>query len=827
MFTHYPHFPRGASLFLATTLFLAPDLPAQTPAALRFVDSLFDEVGRASTAAELPSTSRCVGRTGTLGRLCDGLIADRRIEFSKDKGDAARTRDLFERIVSEEPTWPVGWFGLGVARLQASRAGVLAHEGPLHPVGMSNEVGAGNALIHALELDSNFLAAAEVLAVTPIPREGRSRLGNRVQMLRRVKRLLPTFGLYSAGMVELEGGDPDSAAMFFRTALSRRDVDSGVVLLQLARALHWAGKPAEGRRALLAGARDIATIGQTAYRKELEWVASPEELTEWDSLPVAKRSDWLASFWADRDVEEGHAEGERLVEHYRRVKYALNAYRLRLPQVGRQLAAGVAVAWDFYDEEAYIKGLAKRFPARNATHDGSYDDLDAPAGLNTIVANIALAGGDVESIGHHNPFRSFRFSQDILDDRGTVYIRQGKPDATAQTTMGESLMLWVYHRNGNPLVLSFREVNFDGQVGASQLTPTLITANPILRNQLCHLDASICAQNAAPNPYSRADFGSLKGSGLTEGPLTPTQQLAKMTQADPASAARTVTNAAELASGAKLHRLRDEGLAAIDTATQTDRYRPPLARAMTPSVVIYGLDRAQDRGPCVIAAFAIPGEQLTPLPATETNGRTVYPVRVRLLTAQLRDGKRIDLDTTRWFTTTKPLAKGEYLTGLAELSVAPGQYSATLMLTQPDSGGSVAHLPALMVPGNARQLTVSDLVLGRGGSGVRWNSGVTVVPLNPLNVYPRDGGAEVYFQLSELQPGSSYETRFDFFRSGDDAKHPPRLTIGSTQLSGGSWLEVQRTLGLKNLDAGRYRLQLTVRSKEKTAMSTAWITIMR
>jgi hypothetical protein len=101
------------------------------------------------------------------------------------------------------------------------------------------------------------------------------------------------------------------------------------------------------------------------------------------------------------------------------------------------------------------------------------------------------------------------------------------------------------------------------------------------------------------------------------------------------------------------------------------------------------------------------------------------------------------------------------------------------------------------------------------------------VPLNPLNVYSRDGGAEVYFQLSGLEPGSSYETRFDFFRSDDDVKHAPRLTISSTQLSGSQWTEMQRTLGLRNLDVGRYRVQLTVRSNGKTAMSTAWVTIVK
>jgi hypothetical protein len=290
---------------------------------------------------------------------------------------------------------------------------------------------------------------------------------------------------------------------------------------------------------------------------------------------------------------------------------------------------------------------------------------------------------------------------------------------------------------------------------------------------------------------------------------------------------RIVQNAKDLASGAKLHRLHDEGLEAIDTATQTDHFPPPLARAMSPYVGIYGLDRAPGDAPRIVAAFAIPGDQLTPLPASATNGRTVYPVRVRLLSSRASDGARVDLDTTRYFVVAKPLGRGEYLTGMAELPVSAGRYATTLMLTQPDSGGSVAHLPALVVPGTAQRLTVSDLVFGLEGSGVRWNSGTATVPLNPLNTYRKDGNAEVYFQIGGLQPNTTFQTRFDFFRSDDDPKHAPRLSIAGTQPATGPWLEVQRSLGLKNLEPGRYRVQLTVASGGMSATAAGWVTVVK
>jgi hypothetical protein len=164
---------------------------------------------------------------------------------------------------------------------------------------------------------------------------------------------------------------------------------------------------------------------------------------------------------------------------------------------------------------------------------------------------------------------------------------------------------------------------------------------------------------------------------------------------------------------------------------------------------------------------------------------------------------------------------------MLELPLPPGTYHVSVVLTQTDGRGAIAHLGEVIVPGGSTALTVSDLVLGQASSGVRWNSGATAVPLNPLNTYPDGGSAEVYFQLSGLQPGEPYTTRIDVFRSNDDSTRAARLTISSTQTATQPRIEVSRSLVLSNLDPGTYRVRLTVSAADKSVRSEGWMTIVR
>ncbi|MBP7621443.1 MAG: hypothetical protein KA745_10785, partial [Gemmatimonadales bacterium] len=206
--------------------------------------------------------------------------------------------------------------------------------------------------------------------------------------------------------------------------------------------------------------------------------------------------------------------------------------------------------------------------------------------------------------------------------------------------------------------------------------------------------------------------------------------------------------------------------------------------------------------------------------------RAVYPVRVEVMLSRRSDGTRFDLDTLRRFATAAPLAGEQCLSGLVELPVAPGRYVATVVLSQGDLG-SIARLGEVVVPSSRAALSVSDIVLGREGSGVRWQSGATTVPLHPLNAYPKGGTAEVYYQLAGLKSGARYATRLELFGAEDDAKKPARLSIDFETTATDTRAEVSRSLGLQNLAPGRYRVRLTVRGGDETASAVAWLAVVK
>jgi len=323
--------------------------------------------------------------------------------------------------------------------------------------------------------------------------------------------------------------------------------------------------------------------------------------------------------------------------------------------------------------------------------------------------------------------------------------------------------------------------------------PSLVTANPRQRDQLCAIELSLCSTNADP-------------SGEPE-----------------AARARALADA-KLNTTARINRLRLQGLEAITEATTTDNNARTFTRAFAPTVQIYGLDRASGGAGRAVVAFAVPGAQLEFTTPPEAGGRAVYAVRVEVLLSRRSDGARFDLDTLRRFATAAPLAEGQYLTGLVELPLPPGRYAATVVLSQGELG-SIARLGELMVPSARNALSVSDLVLGREGSGVRWQSGATAVPLHPLNSYPRGGEVEVYYQLAGLREGARYANRVELFGSDDDDKKPPRLAIAFETTASGERAEVVRTLGLKSLAPGRYRIRLTVQQGTESVSAMAWLTV--
>jgi hypothetical protein len=271
---------------------------------------------------------------------------------------------------------------------------------------------------------------------------------------------------------------------------------------------------------------------------------------------------------------------------------------------------------------------------------------------------------------------------------------------------------------------------------------------------------------------------------------------------------------------------RAKGRAEIDTAITTDTYHRNFAKPIHATVQIYGLDHADGSNPEIVLAFAVPGADLASAKGSGS-ARVSYPVHVRLMASRARDGMRIDLDTLRQFATDAPLKKGESITGMAELPLPPGSYHVSAAFTQDDGRGAVAALGTVVVPGDSPSFAISDLVLGRTESGVRWNSGTMSVPLNPLNTYPVGGNAEAYFQLGGLAAGEHYAIRVEINRAGDVAGAPARLAVTSDVAATATRMEIARGIGLTNLEPGSYRITVTVSGSGGSVTAAGWLTIVR
>jgi len=105
------------------------------------------------------------------------------------------------------------------------------------------------------------------------------------------------------------GGAPDRAA------------------LELARVrLATVGSAAESLYYAAASSPDTAIAHE--LRRDIAWIADTAELAGFDSTTPATRSRWLRGFWEQRDVEALRPHGARLAEHYRRLGFAREHFRI-------------------------------------------------------------------------------------------------------------------------------------------------------------------------------------------------------------------------------------------------------------------------------------------------------------------------------------------------------------------------------------------------------------------------------------------------------------------------------------------------------------------
>ena len=396
---------------------------------------------------------------------------------------------------------------------------------------------------------------------------------------------------------------------------------------------------------------------------------------------------------------------------------------------------------------------------------------------------------------HYDITERYRSTQSEFDDRGIIYVRHGSPDRRATYVAQDSVEpneTWLYHQASGDLMFHF--VARKG-VQDFKLVESLADALSSGFSAALALQARRGLSPAASSLFaSRADLSPLY-----------------VRLGDPMGSANVRGALAEE---------RKIGQHSIEVGTTSDSYRRVFAAPLDVMVSSFVVGDPGSGGAALHIVFAIPANRLSPL--AERN-RVVYPLFFRVYVTDSAGELAARLDTMRLFAAPGPLPAGTYLTGQLAVPIPPGVYSYRFLTEQKDGGagtlvtGDSVNVDTL----TGRRIAVSDLVVGRVGSGLVWSTRADTVFLNPLERFPEAGTAELYYEVYGLPPGGVYHTVIRLERRGSrsvfgamshlfgrDKRQPMLLEFDAP--SDGPVTRVHRQVDLGDAPRGPYVLTLRI-----------------
>lgn len=396
---------------------------------------------------------------------------------------------------------------------------------------------------------------------------------------------------------------------------------------------------------------------------------------------------------------------------------------------------------------------------------------------------------------HYDITERYRSLQGEFDDRGIIYIRHGAPDQRATFVASDSVEpneTWLYHEPEGDLIFHF--VARKG-VQDFKLVESLADALASGLGGVLELQARRGMSPAASALFaSRADMSPLY-----------------VRLSDPTSSANA---RGALAAERKL------GQRSIEVGTASDSYRRTFGAPLDVIVSRFIVGDPRSDGSALHIVFAIPANRLSPIP---DSNRVVYPLSFRLYVTDRGGALAARLDTMRVFAAPRPLPDGTYLTGQLAVPLAPGVYTYRFLTEQRDgAAGTLVTGDSVDVDTlTGRRFAISDLVVGRVGSGLVWSSGVDTVFLNPLDRFSEGGTAELYYEVYGLPRGGVYHTVIRLERRGGRSLFGAmsRLFGGGKRLpvllefdapSDGPVTRVHRQVALGDAPGGSYVLTLKI-----------------
>jgi GWxTD domain-containing protein len=709
-------------------------LEAQTPADRSRLEALRAELGAATDSTpllvrEAAGIARArADRDNTLLHLELGFIAYRLGEVTGERRHYDEAAGEFEWAAELAPDWPYPWYGLGLAELALGEHPAIAIENVRQALGKDYLSKAATAFARAAAADPSF--AQPVIDLADAARRQRVR-----QRLDVAQRALRAAAATSAGTIP-----------GLQLARGRVEREMG-----------------EGDSALAAFGVYLAVGGDrgTGILEEARTLFFLRR-------PDAGRDRYFAGATAPLSPEA-------------RAEYRADLTWIVTPE---ERAAFDATA------DAELRGWLEQFWAER-------DAKDARAAGERLAEHYRryfYAWRHFRLVSRHRRYTNepFRSDQDLLDDRGVIYLRHGEPDDRARFVARadpdtdlevEPNESWLYVWPDGNRIFHFVA---RGDVQDYKLVESLADVFG---------DAAIGWQAAGRLPPMAVELYESRA------PLDPEYR-------------RLALSAT--AQGTALANERRAGRAAVRVGTTSDSYPLRFDAPLQSQIQLYAVGGADGR-PRGLLVFAVPGARL--VGRARADGME-YPLEIRVV------GPGIHLDTVRAFRTGTPLQPGQYLTGVLEFPASPDTLELRVAVLEPGGvGGDVVDVRAFAVPDfGAAGLVLSDLVLGDATSGLQWIVSGDTVPLSPRGAYVEGGAAELYYEIHGLPAGTRYRARIEvqgrrggsiFARIGRLFGGGPPVAFSFEGVTSDNPHRARQAVGLAPLAAGDYVLTLQVEDLDR------------
>lgn len=391
---------------------------------------------------------------------------------------------------------------------------------------------------------------------------------------------------------------------------------------------------------------------------------------------------------------------------------------------------------------------------------------------------------------HYDITERYRSDQDEVDDRGVIYIRHGPPDRVASYNAPgvEPNESWEYGWPDGQRIFHFvaRDDVSDYKLVESLIDVYGFGGAMVLRTDLGvgYVDRELFA--------SRGNFNS---------------RYRRLSTAGSASVSSDLANE------------REAGARAVVLGTTTDSYVQRFGGSVEPEVQRAVVAAEPGLPGVLLISWAVEGSNLEALQAPSG---LRYSLDVRV-SAMLNGNRQVAfLDTAFTYPVTRRLNRGQYLQEMVYMELDPGTYVVRLMVQDAVSGaGTITTLDTVFVPGNRlSEPVVGDLVAGYEGWGLRWSMGEESIYMNPTGLYPLGSVMDVHYEIYGLERGLEYEAKIEVEKGGGGGVlgfvgrlfggGGTKISLEFPGVSRGTVTSVNQTVDLEPLEAGDYRVRLTV-----------------